>query len=69
MAYNLNGEITTKSSECKERQRLRAEEMVSSHDNAKLLNDDDNSGVVQGSCEAHSTGTGAETAQRSISSQ
>ena len=42
MAYKLNGESTTKSSECEERQRLRAEEVVTSRDNAKLLNDDGN---------------------------
>ena len=33
---------TTKSSECEERQRLRAKEVVTSRDNAKLLNDDYN---------------------------
>ena len=42
MAYKLNGESTTKSSESDERQRLRAEEMVTSRDNVKLLNDDNN---------------------------
>ena len=40
MDYKLNGEGTTKSSECEERQRLRAEEVVTSRDNVKLLNDD-----------------------------
>ena len=42
MDYKLNGESTTKSSECEERQRLRVEEVVTSRDNAKLLNDDNN---------------------------
>ena len=41
MAYKLNGESTTKSLECEELQRLRAEEVVTSRDNAKLLNDGD----------------------------
>ena len=36
MDYKLNGESTTKSSECEERQRLRAEEVVTSRDNAKF---------------------------------
>ena len=32
----------TESSECEERQRLKAEEVMTSRDNAKLLNDDNN---------------------------
>ena len=42
MDYKLNGEGTTRLSECEERQRLRAEEVVTSRDNVKLLNDDNN---------------------------
>ena len=42
MDYKLNGESTTKSSECEEWQRLRVEEVVTSRVNAKLLNDDNN---------------------------
>ena len=42
MACKLNGEGTAKSSECEELQRLRAEELVTSRDNVKLLNDDNN---------------------------
>ena len=37
MAYNLNGESTTKSSECEEGQKLRTGEVVTSRDNVKLL--------------------------------
>ena len=33
---------TTKSPDCEEQQRLKAEEAVTSCDKAKLLNDDDN---------------------------
>ena len=32
---------TTKSPDCEEQQRLKAEEVVTSRDNAKLLNDDE----------------------------
>ena len=38
----MSGESTIKSSEREERQRLRAEEVVTSRDNAKLFNDDSN---------------------------
>ena len=38
MDYKLTDECTTNSSECEERQRLRVEEVVTSRDNAKLLN-------------------------------
>ena len=38
MAYKLNGESTTKSSECEEAQKLRTGEVVTSRDNVKLLN-------------------------------
>ena len=42
MDYKLSGEVTIKSSEREERQRLRAEEVVTSRDNAKFFNDDSN---------------------------
>ena len=41
-SIKLNGESSTKSPDCEEQQRLKAEEVVTSRDNAKLLNDDDN---------------------------
>ena len=42
MDCKLNGESNIKSSEREERQRLRAEEVVTSRDNAKLFNVDNN---------------------------
>ena len=42
MDYKLSGESNIKSSEREERQRLRAEEVVTSRDNAKLFNVDSN---------------------------
>ena len=46
MAYKLNGESTTQSSECEERQRLRTEEAVPSRDYVKLFNDNDTLEIV-----------------------
>ena len=37
MDYKLNDEGTTKLSECEERQRLRAEEVVTSRDNVQVV--------------------------------
>ena len=62
MDYKLNGESTNKSSECEERQRLRVDEVVTSRDNAKLLNDDNNLELFKKAVKLHSQ----EQVQKSI---
>ena len=54
MDYKLNGESTNKSSECEERQRLRVDEVVTSRDNAKLLNDDNTLELLKEAVKLHS---------------
>ena len=47
LAYKLDGGCAAQASECEERQRFRAEEVVDTRGNIKLLNDDDSVEVLK----------------------